>query len=214
MFDSKYLPSVWQPTTKQLDKLCREGIHGGPNFLTWFKEYVNPHFTSSLSMTCIMFNHLTYLIGSQCVLVGDVHADLRQLSYGSVIAKFYSRYDINEFCFRSTIFEASHPLMATTNTWVVTRVIDAEGHESKYYEIINNIIEYNFAGNKNLKIVFFDCEWFDPNHGTREKPIGYGWSQTHASTTWLRPIYPCSPSRASLLYVIPMRKAKCLMGGE
>jgi hypothetical protein len=46
MFDSKYLPSGWQPTAKQLDKLCREGLHGGPNFLTWFREHVNPHLTS------------------------------------------------------------------------------------------------------------------------------------------------------------------------
>jgi hypothetical protein len=46
MFDSKYLPSDQQPMVKQLDKLCREGIHGGPNFLTWFREYVNHHLTS------------------------------------------------------------------------------------------------------------------------------------------------------------------------
>jgi predicted RNA-binding protein with PIN domain len=70
------------------------------------------------------------------------------------------------------IFEASCLLVATTNTWVVTRVVDAQGHESKYYEIIKNIIEYNFAGNKNLKIVFFDCDWFDPNHGTHENQFG------------------------------------------
>jgi hypothetical protein len=52
------------------------------------------------------------------------------------------------------------------------RAIDAEGHESKYYGIIKNIIEYNFARNKNLKIVFFDCDWYDPNQGTRENKFG------------------------------------------
>jgi hypothetical protein len=78
MFNSKYLPSGRQPTTKQLDKLCREGIHGGPNFLTWFKEHVNPHLTSGLSVTCIIFNHLTGLIGSQCVLANNIHVDLHQ----------------------------------------------------------------------------------------------------------------------------------------
>jgi hypothetical protein len=62
--DSKYLPFGRQPTVKQLDKLREERIHGGPNFLTWFKEHVNPHLTSILSVTCIMFNHLTYLISS------------------------------------------------------------------------------------------------------------------------------------------------------
>jgi hypothetical protein len=62
---------------KQLHKLHREGIHGGPNFLTWFKEHVNPHLTSALSVTCIMFNHLTYLIALQCVLASNIHANLR-----------------------------------------------------------------------------------------------------------------------------------------
>jgi hypothetical protein len=84
---------------KYLDKLRREGIHGGPNFITWFKEHVNHHLTSGLSVTCIMFNHLTYLIGSQCVLVGNVYADLRQLLYRSVVAKSYGQFDINEFRF-------------------------------------------------------------------------------------------------------------------
>jgi hypothetical protein len=46
MFDSKYLPSSWQPIAKQLDKLRREGIHGGPNLPTWLREHVNPHLTS------------------------------------------------------------------------------------------------------------------------------------------------------------------------
>jgi hypothetical protein len=157
---------------RQLDKLRREGICGGPNFLTWFREHVNPYLTSDLSVICIMFNHLTYLIGSQYVLASNVHADLRQLSYGSIVAKSYSRYDVNKFCFRSTIFEASRPLAATTNTRVVTRVVDAERHKSKYYGIIKNIIEYNFTRNKNLKTMFFDCDWFDLNQGTQEIEFG------------------------------------------
>jgi hypothetical protein len=171
MFDLKYLPG-WQPTVKQLDKLHREGIHGGPNFLTWFREHVNPHLASGLSVTCIMFNHLTYLIGSQCVLAGNVHVDLRQLSYRSIVAKSYDQYDVSGFHFCSTIFEASCPLAAITNTGVVMRVVDVEGHESKYFVIIKNIIEYTFARNKNLKTVFFDCDWFDPNHGTQENEFG------------------------------------------
>jgi hypothetical protein len=98
--------------------------------------------------------------------------DLRQLSYVSIVVKSYSWYDVTGFRFHSTVFEASRPLASTTNTWVVTRVIDAEGYESKYYGIIKNIIEYNFVGNKNLKIVFFNCDWFDPNQGTWENEIG------------------------------------------
>jgi hypothetical protein len=57
-----------------------------------------------------------YLLSVWCVLADNVHADLRQLSYGSIVLKSYGRYDINGFHFRSTIFEASRPLAATTNT--------------------------------------------------------------------------------------------------
>jgi hypothetical protein len=71
------------------------------------------------------------------------------------------------FHFCSTQFEALRPLRATTNTRVVRRVIDAEGRETNYYGIMNNILEFNFAGNKELKIVFFDCDWFDNNNGAR-----------------------------------------------
>jgi hypothetical protein len=114
----------------------------------------------------IIFNHLTNLVGSQCVVTDNVHLDLWKLSYGSVTAKSYGRYDVNGFHFHSTIFEASCPLAAITNTRVGTRVIDEDGHGTKYYGIIKNIIEYNFVGNKKLKIVFFNCDWFDPNRGT------------------------------------------------
>jgi hypothetical protein len=62
--------------------------------------------------------------------------------------------------------------VVTTNTGVITRVVDAQGHGTKYYEINKNIIEYNFARNKNLKIVFFNCDLFHPNHGTRENQFG------------------------------------------
>jgi hypothetical protein len=106
------------------------------------------------------------------VLAGNVHAGLRQLSVESIVAKSYGRYDVNGFRFRSTIFGASRPLAATTNTGVVMRAIDADSYESKYYGVIKNIIEYSFAGNKNMKTVFFDCDWFDPYHGTRENNFG------------------------------------------
>jgi hypothetical protein len=106
------------------------------------------------------------------VLADNVHADLHQLSYRSVVAKSYGRYDVNGFCFHSTIFEASHPQAATTNIGVVMRVVDAEEHKSKYYGVIKNIIEYNFARNKILKTVLFYCDWFDPNCGTQENEFG------------------------------------------
>jgi hypothetical protein len=47
--------------------------------------------------------------------VANIHDDLRQLSYGSVIVRSYDRYDVNGFHFRSTPFKAAHPLVATVN---------------------------------------------------------------------------------------------------
>jgi hypothetical protein len=88
-----------------------------------------------------------------------------------VKARSYGRYDINGFQFRSTAFEALHPLAATTNSGAVTRPINSEGCETKY-EIINKILEFSFAGNKELKVVFFDCDWFDSNNGTRQNQFG------------------------------------------
>ena len=41
-----------------------------------------------------------------------------------------------------------------------------------YYGVINDILEYDFAGSKNLKVVFFKCDWFDPNQGTVENQFG------------------------------------------
>jgi hypothetical protein len=75
-----------------------------------------------------------------------------------VKVRSYGRYDINGFRFRSTAFKALRPLATTTNSGVVTRAIDAEGHETNYYGIITKILEFSFAKNKELKIVFFDCD--------------------------------------------------------
>jgi hypothetical protein len=52
------------------------------------------------------------------------------------------------------------------------RAIDVEGCETNYYGIINKILEFSFAGNKELKVLFFDCDWFDSNNGTRQNEFG------------------------------------------
>ena len=61
----------------------------------------------------------------------DIHQDLRQLSYGLVKVKSYGRYDVNGFRFRSTQFEATRPMAATTHIGVVTRAIDAQDRENQ-----------------------------------------------------------------------------------
>jgi hypothetical protein len=41
--------------------------------------------------------------------------------------------------------------VATTNSGVVTRAIDAEGRETNYYSIINKILKFILLGIRNLK---------------------------------------------------------------
>jgi hypothetical protein len=103
--NSEFNVQTWrsdrQPTQKQLDNMRQSGIQGRPNLVTWFKEHA--------------------------LRASNVHSDLRQLSYGYVTVGRYGRYDVNDFRFRSTIFEDARPLAATCNTGVVVRAVDDEG---------------------------------------------------------------------------------------
>jgi hypothetical protein len=45
----------------------------------------------------------------------------------------------------------------------VTRAIDEKGHEINYYGIIQHILEFNFVGDKELKVVFFVYNWLKSN---------------------------------------------------
>jgi hypothetical protein len=102
----------------------------------------------------------------------NVSNDLRQLSHCQVKALEYNRYDINEYHFWTVKLEVSHPLVATTNSGVVTSSEDATDNVTDYYGILQNIVEYMFSGAKELKVVFFQCDWFDPINGTRVDDFG------------------------------------------
>jgi hypothetical protein len=102
----------------------------------------------------------------------NVSNDLRQLSHGQVKALKYSRYDINGYRFWTAKLEVSHPIATTTNNRVVTSGEDATSHVTDYYDILQNIVEYTFGGAKELKVVFFQCDWFDPINGTRVDDFG------------------------------------------
>jgi hypothetical protein len=49
---------------------------------------------------------------------------------------------------------------------------DASGLAADYYGILQKIIEYTFGGTKEMKVVFFECDWFDPINGTRVDDFG------------------------------------------
>jgi hypothetical protein len=102
----------------------------------------------------------------------NISNDLRQLSHGPVKALEYSFCDINGYRFRMAKLEASHPLAAITNSRVVTSGKDAIGHITDYYGILQNIVEYTFGGAKELKVVFFQCDWLDPINDTRVNDFG------------------------------------------
>jgi hypothetical protein len=102
----------------------------------------------------------------------NVSNDLKQLSHGQVKALEYSHNDINGYRFRTVKLEASRPLAATINSRVVTRGEDATSHVTDYYNILQNIVEYTFGGAKELKVVFFQCDWFDPINGPRMDDFG------------------------------------------
>jgi hypothetical protein len=84
----------------------------------------------------------------------------------------YGRYDINGYHFRMAKLEARHPLAATTNSGVVANGKDTSGLAADYYGVLQKIIEYTFGGNKELKVLFFECEWFDPANGTKVDDFG------------------------------------------
>jgi hypothetical protein len=98
---------------------------------------------------------------------GNISYDFRQLAQGQVKALDYSRYDINGYRFWTMKLEASRPLVATCNSGVVTSGEDASGVAADYYGVLQKIIEYTFGGTKELKVVFFQYDWFDPIHVTR-----------------------------------------------
>jgi hypothetical protein len=102
----------------------------------------------------------------------NVSNDLRQLSLGQVKALEYGRYDINRYHFWTAKLEASRPLSATTNNGVVANGEDASGLVAEYYGILQKTIEYTFGGTEELKVVFFECDWFDPVNGTRVDDFG------------------------------------------
>jgi hypothetical protein len=102
----------------------------------------------------------------------NVSNNLRQLSLDQVKALEYSRYDINIYRFRRVELEVSRPLAATTNIELVTSGEDATSHVTDYYDILQNIVEYTFGGDKELKVVFFQCDWFDPMNVTRMDDFG------------------------------------------
>jgi hypothetical protein len=53
-------------------------------------------------------------------------------------------------------------LEATTNSRVIANGEDASRLVADYYGVLQKILEYTFGGAKELKVEFFEYDWFDP----------------------------------------------------
>jgi hypothetical protein len=84
----------------------------------------------------------------------------------------YGFYDINGYHFWTVKLEASHPLAATINSGVVANGEDASKLAANYYGVLQKTLEYTFGGAKELKVVFYECDWFDPDNGIRMDNFG------------------------------------------
>jgi hypothetical protein len=84
----------------------------------------------------------------------------------------YDRYDIHGYHFQTAKLEASCPFAATTNSGVVANSEDASRLAADYYGVLQKIIEYTFGSNKELKVEFFECDWFNPLNGTKVYDFG------------------------------------------
>jgi hypothetical protein len=68
--------------------------------------------------------------------------------------------------------QVSRSFAATTNGGVVANGEDASGLAADYYGVLQKIINYTFGGTKELKVVFFECDWFDPVNDTKVDHFG------------------------------------------
>jgi hypothetical protein len=67
----------------------------------------------------------------------------------------------------------SHPMDA--EAWHALDHFDPEGTTElavDYYDVHQTILKYTFGGTKELKVVFFECDWFDPVNSTRVDDFG------------------------------------------
>jgi hypothetical protein len=58
---------------------------------------------------------------------------------------------------------------ATTNSGVVTTASASDGSIMECFGVIQNIVELKFEDSKDLRVVFFYCDWFNNKLGSRVK---------------------------------------------
>lgn len=106
-----------------------------------------------------------------CIKQGGINKDLVQLSHGcQTRVSCLTGYDVDNFRFRSEKYENSRPNLATTNSGVFLSCSSEDGATTDYHGVIEEIIEINFDGSQQFKLVLFQCRWFHPINGIRRSP--------------------------------------------
>jgi hypothetical protein len=104
-----------------------------------------------VALTCEYYNNLVCL-NLQGQRDSFMSAELRQVANGFPYrVRKYSRYDVNEYHFRTTSFDQSWPNRKTTCSGVFTPGLD----EVEYFGRIEEIYGLNFHGSKPLTPVIF-----------------------------------------------------------
>jgi hypothetical protein len=93
----------------------------------------------------------------------------------------------------------------------VTRAINEQGHEINYYGIIQWILEFHFVKDKELKAVFFVCNWFDSIHGIRHNKYDMVEIKHNAKLPG-NDDFILANQVEQVYFKIPMSKASCLAG--
>ena len=121
----------------------------------------------------------------------------------------YEKYDVNGFRFHTEYHQNSRPNAKTVNTGVFTRgsrgadggdYVDYYGRLQKVYELTFN------RTNVELKLVVFQCHWFDPRtgpHGGQRSDPSIGLVEVKPSTTYTGADVFVVAHQAKQVYYLP-----------
>ena len=78
----------------------------------------------------------------------------------------YPGYFVNGYKFHTIGHDSSK---ATMNSGVCIKGSNYSANESDYYGQLSEVVELEYPGLKNNRIVLFKCEWFDPTRNVGAK---------------------------------------------
>jgi hypothetical protein len=99
------------------------------------------------------------------------HTTMYVLSFVTRLIVIKSKFVFSNNCYKvllklfSDVLLANHKVprdMYQSKIGVVVRAVDDEGRETNYHGVIKDILKLTFGGDKDLRVFFSYCDWFDP----------------------------------------------------